>query len=124
VESGSNTIGNNIARKLDDLGWTQLELANRTGLTTASISKIVAGRTQTRLANLQVIARALGCTVEELQGVKYSLFDAAEILSLFANKSPLMQKVLLAILHEDPKLVLDESPELSRAVQLLLKVKQ
>jgi transcriptional regulator with XRE-family HTH domain len=123
VGNTSNSVGKNIARKLNDLGITQLELANRTGLTPASVSRIVAGTTQTRLANLELIAKALGCTVEEIQGVKYSLYDAAEILSLFANQSPLMQKVLLALLHKDPSLVRDESPELAQAVQLLSEVK-
>jgi transcriptional regulator with XRE-family HTH domain len=122
MENNSKLVAANILRKMEARKLTQTELAKQTGLSQPTINHIVNGTTQPRLGNLELIARALNCTVLELQGGGLSIYDAAEILSLFANQSPLMQKVLLAILHKDPSLVDDESTELARAVQLLSKV--
>jgi transcriptional regulator with XRE-family HTH domain len=121
MENTSKSVGLNIMRKMEARKMTQLELAKITGLTPTTINHIVNGITQPRLGNLELIARALNCTVLELQGGGLSIYDAAEILSLFANQSPLMQKVILALLHKDSSLLNDVSPELAQCVQLLSK---
>ncbi len=48
-------------------GWTQVDLAKKSGLTQAFISQLEAGRQKNPgIASLQRIAKALGVTIAEL----------------------------------------------------------
>lgn len=60
-------LGENIARRLDQLGWNQAELARRTGLRTGHVSQIVNGQyASPSIDTVAIIARALATNLDEL----------------------------------------------------------
>lgn len=60
-------LGRNIARLRADRGWTQTELARRSGVTQSFISALEGGRRQDAEARfVQAIAKALGVTMDGL----------------------------------------------------------
>ena len=62
----AESIGVNIARKCKELKLSQKQLAEKTGLTEAGISRYISGQRLPRLDILLKIAAALDCTVNYL----------------------------------------------------------
>lgn len=58
---GQNVRAARLAR-----GWTQEELARRTGLATVQISRIERGRREVRITTLLRLTKALDATADEL----------------------------------------------------------
>ncbi len=58
---GQNVRATRLAR-----GWTQEELAHRSGLATVQISRIERGRREVRITTLLRLMKALDVTAEEL----------------------------------------------------------
>ncbi len=59
-------IGDNIRLRRESRGLTQLELGNQAGVTDAMICYIEAGMRVPSLVTTIAIAKALGCTVDDL----------------------------------------------------------
>lgn len=59
-------IGNNIKNRLIEHGYTQKWLSRRSGVLQSSISQAVNGKDVLGLVSMMKIAKALGCTVEDL----------------------------------------------------------
>src|SRR4051794_2713148 len=59
-------LENDVRAHRDRLGWSQDELARRSGLSRAGISAIEIGRLVPSTGAALAIARAFGCTVEDL----------------------------------------------------------
>jgi transcriptional regulator with XRE-family HTH domain len=59
-------LATNLKRLREARGYTQLELARRSGLTNAYISKIEQELMNVSLANLEALANGLGCSEEDL----------------------------------------------------------
>ena len=64
-------IGENIKRLLKENGYTQKDLAKRTGLTESTISHYVNNQREPNLEALKRLALALGVSVDELIGHDY-----------------------------------------------------
>ena len=61
-------IGQRIAQLRKERGITQQELAERTGMQQGNIARIETGRYSARFDTLQVIAEAMGLTVDFVAG--------------------------------------------------------
>ena len=60
-------LGRNVARRRVARGWSQSELARRSGVSQTFISSLEGGRRQGAEVNVAAaLARALGVTVDEL----------------------------------------------------------
>lgn len=59
-------LGKRIRSLRKDRGWTQEELAHRSGLNRSYMSDVECGRSDLSLSTLQKIARPLGISVAEL----------------------------------------------------------
>jgi transcriptional regulator with XRE-family HTH domain len=55
----AKTIGARLVELLEERGWSQGELARRTGLTRSAISQLVQGATEPSLATIRKLAAAL-----------------------------------------------------------------
>jgi len=60
------TFGDNVRGARRARGWTQEELAHRTGLTAVQISRIERGRREIRLTTLIRLRNALEVSADEL----------------------------------------------------------
>jgi len=60
-------IGNNVRNKRTEFGWSEWDLAIKTGLITRIIKNIENGKRCSK-ATLHSISDALGCNLEELIG--------------------------------------------------------
>lgn len=122
-------IGKNIKTIRKQSGLSLNDVYLSTGITKKSLSQIETGKSNPRRSTLDLIAKALGCSLSDLYGTtkpapsaNMQLHDAAEILSLIADLSPLMREVVLAILHKDPSRLEGIDAELAQCVQFLVKV--
>lgn len=70
-------LGDRIKQRRDKLGWTQTELAQRSGVQQAMISRYERGEVkQARSDHLEKLAEALGVSMDYLTGAKDDLsFD-------------------------------------------------
>lgn len=59
-------FGANVRAARHARGWTQEELAERTGLAPVQVSRIERGRREIRLGTLLRLLHALGCSTDEL----------------------------------------------------------
>ncbi len=64
------TFGERVARKREQRGWTQHELASKVLVRTETINRIENGvHTAPRVHVLKALAKALGCTTDYLVGM-------------------------------------------------------
>lgn len=63
-EQERQRIGQRIAQLRRERGITQQELAERTGMQQGNIARIEAGKYSARFDTLQIIAEAMGLTVD------------------------------------------------------------
>lgn len=66
------TIGKMVKKKRTELGLSQRELAERSGLSVTLIHYIESGERSPTAASIMKLAKALRCTVGELFGEKAS----------------------------------------------------
>jgi transcriptional regulator with XRE-family HTH domain len=66
VESSVIRLGENVRAARLARGWTQEELARRTGLATVQVSRIERGRREVRLTTLLRLTSALDLTPNDL----------------------------------------------------------
>jgi transcriptional regulator with XRE-family HTH domain len=59
-------LATNLKRLREARGYSQLELARRTGLPNGYISKVEQELKNVTLANLEALANGLGCSLEDL----------------------------------------------------------
>ena len=86
------------ARK--ERGWSQMELAKRSGLSQTTISDIERGRNRTSRDLIQ-LARALGISAEQLtSGITYGGISAAKVLTIKEPQTSFR-------LEQDEQLLLD-----------------
>lgn len=78
-------FGNNLAALLVKRGVSQSELAKRTGLTTAAISRYITGKRQPRGFVVAQIAEAIGVTTDELLGLPSNQSSLSSAVSLVAR---------------------------------------
>jgi len=101
-EDELRALGAEIARRREELGLTQAELATRCGLSTDGVVRIEVARSAPTAISLFGLARALGCGVAEL------------FLTQPARPAP-SQKVV-ALLEGQPEDVIDAAIACVRAV--------
>lgn len=73
-----NHIGENIKIRLNKLNMSQIELSEKTGIATVTLSRLVNGKQQPHTDNLEAIAKALKCKPEDLYRAP---IDGDEIIS-------------------------------------------
>ena len=62
-------IGTKVKKRREEIGFTQMELAKKSGMTQARISEVESGkRQQMTFTNLRALARALGVSADFLIG--------------------------------------------------------
>jgi transcriptional regulator with XRE-family HTH domain len=62
-------IGEKIAARRQQLGWSQTDLAQRIGIAPSRISEFESGlKTDCNLSTAKRLARALGCSIDYLAG--------------------------------------------------------
>lgn len=66
VELPGKTFAANLEAAREAHGWTKSELAQRSGLNLAAVSRLEAGQRQPRLPSILVLSAALGMTGSEL----------------------------------------------------------
>jgi transcriptional regulator with XRE-family HTH domain len=71
-------FGERLAQARERKGWSQTDLASRTGLMPAAISHFECGRREPSLYNLCRLIEALGCDANELLGVSNAAARAGE----------------------------------------------
>lgn len=84
-EMNSKEFGQNLASLLEKRGVSQSELAKRTGLTTAAISRYITGKREPRGFVVAQIAEAIGVTADELLGLPSSESSLSSAVSLVAS---------------------------------------
>lgn len=75
-----------LQNRLDELGWTQADLARKSGLTTAAISRIMTEDRSIGLKSCTAIARALNIPIEDIM-------IAAGLLPRRKKEGPLMETI-------------------------------
>lgn len=109
------------------LGLTQAQLAEKAGISAGSIFLVEKGETNPTIATIEAIAKALGCTREDLteETAESSLSGifalSAEMLRSFSSAKPSVQRLVLRELG-----ILDlHNAEVDQAIQSLrLKLKE
>ena len=71
-----------MRRERDKLGWTQLDLSKRIGLTRGSVANIEAGRQSVLLHQFLAIAAALKLTPQQLLPAETETLPAGEITDM------------------------------------------
>ncbi len=59
-------LAQNIRDRLELLGWTQEELEQKSGVTQATISKLLNAKVDTRITAVWSIAEALGTSIDKM----------------------------------------------------------
>jgi len=94
------TICHDIRRRREELGLTQDQLADRSGLTPNYIGNIELGRRDPSLTSIEALAIGLNVSPGELFGSPLPVSAVArEVAQLFEKASPEMQKALLSLLR-------------------------
>jgi len=68
VESAVAAFGHNVREARLARGWTQEELAHRTGLASVQISRIERGKREVRITTLLRLVEALDVSADQLLG--------------------------------------------------------
>lgn len=117
-----DTFGIWILEELEDRGWSMSELARRSGVTHATISRIVSGERNPSAKMCVAIARALKMQSEEVMRLAGLLpskpdetLDIERALYLFNQLSPTQRKIILAQM----RVLADMEPEEDEAGQRL-----
>lgn len=66
MDAAVKRFGENVRAARQARGWTQEELAHRTGLASVQISRIERGRREVRITTLVRLRDALGVSADEL----------------------------------------------------------
>lgn len=64
------TFGNNVAKKMEEIGMSNRELAEKVGVTEVSMSRYLCGERTPKAPIIANIAKVLGTTFEELMGIE------------------------------------------------------
>jgi len=104
VKTIEQIVAANIKKRRETLGWSQLELARNAKLSETTINRIEKARQPARRKNLEAVAKALGCTREDLghQGHEPAppsdvptLPEIQQLLKLFGLLNPLQREGVL-----------------------------
>ena len=60
------TVAANVRREMNVRGWTQVDLAERSGVPQSRISELLSGKRDQKLGRLEQIANAFGITISAL----------------------------------------------------------
>lgn len=113
------TLGRNIANRRERLGLNQDSFADKIGLAVSSYKDIERGVSEGHIDTRIAIASKFNCSIAELysDGTEPANFSAAgAFLSKFASLSPKLQKIVWAIVFEDPELY-SSHPDLKRVLK-------
>lgn len=76
VHPGTGALTQNIKRLCERNGMTQKELAEKSGITSVSVSRYCNGTRTPNAKTLYAMAKALGCRMDELmEGVEMEVAD-------------------------------------------------
>ncbi|MDI3548604.1 MAG: hypothetical protein PWR10_2256 [Halanaerobiales bacterium] len=64
--SFNTIVGNRIQKRLDEIGWSQVRLAEELGISRQIVNKIIHGRKNITLEEVKMIAEILDIDLEEL----------------------------------------------------------
>lgn len=132
----SNSLGNKIRGRREQLGLTQRELADRAGIPLRTLQDIEWDKGDPRLSNIEKIGDVLGVGFARQPGVPekpspssvtgpLTAEDGALILARLASATPAQRALALTILFEEPEFLKDfELPkELVPSILGAVKVK-
>ena len=92
-----NTMGMMIASKRKELGMTQLELADKMGVTDKAVSKWERDLSCPDVSSLPKLAEILGLSVDELMQVKHNSKKKEPVQSVGAIVSLVFRAICLAM---------------------------
>ncbi|MCP2092824.1 MULTISPECIES: helix-turn-helix transcriptional regulator [Actinosynnema] len=95
-------VGTRVRRACADLGLSQRDLAEETGISQPTLSRIISGDRVAKLPELVAIAGATGRTVAQLAGIS-SVADRVQHAARSTNESEMtaMREALLHFLELD-----------------------
>ena len=100
------TWGERMRKWLADQGWTQQELATRSGLSIGTVSNLYRGIVEPHPRTIRKIATALGKTpLQVLQDLPSSVpltREEQELLRLYLRKSKRHQRLVITLLRDLP----------------------
>ena len=119
-----------IKKRRKALGFSQEELAHRSGISYRALQNYETGKTSIPIDRLEAIAGVLGCYVSDLYmdrdspekkaSLSYAL--ACDVLTQLKNITPLHRAVVLAVLFRDEKYHYDtlkqDADKLERALSV------
>lgn len=121
-------LGRNIAERRRALGYHNAEgFAEAAEISISGLRDIERGVSEGRIETRQAIANRLNCSVSELYHDKDSapkaqdLRSSALLLSTFADLSPDLQKVVLALIYKDSSIAKDIPSPARHKFEALLK---
>lgn len=95
-------LGQNIARRRKECGWTQAALAERLGIEPESVSRCERGATLPSLALLEQFAFVLGTTIADLlaecPGEAYP--EAQRLSAMLSTVSPQARSVVMEMVEK------------------------
>lgn len=80
-----NSLGSRLRESIREMGITQKELSEVTGLTQAAISRYVNGNRQPGAQNIGILADALGVSADYLLGVGATQTEVEQALGTVLN---------------------------------------
>jgi transcriptional regulator with XRE-family HTH domain len=93
-------ICHEVRRRREELGLTQEELADLSGLTPNYIGAIELGKRDPSVSSMRSLARGLGISLAELLGPPPRMSDAARKMAATFDHAPEdLQRALLGVLH-------------------------
>jgi transcriptional regulator with XRE-family HTH domain len=95
--SGAPTIGQRIKALRIERGWSQVELAHRSGLTQGAISHIETGFSQNPM-HLPSLARALSISLDSIAGEHGNVAEPADLSELPVRSIPSTAEAVNAVL--------------------------
>lgn len=115
------TLGRNIASMRESIGMNQELFAHKIGMAISSLKDIERGLREGRIENRKAMAKMFGCNLSDLYNEStgrepHNFIAAGAFLSKYAGLSPKLQKVVWAIVFEDPDLY-EAHPDLKRALK-------
>ena len=96
-------LSRNVRRMIEDRGWTQADLAEKSGVSLRAVSYLCMGQRYVRMDAFHRIADALGVQPCDLLVDQSKTAYKDDFLARFDAASPATQAYILEILNREPR---------------------